>query len=666
MTRAPVVLLALVTALTASIAHADSVAGTRSERLVERSHDIALTMHYGHAELVVRRTVFNGGERHDQAMFWIDVPEGAVAVGLRTLGELHGRPHWFDGELLEAELAAARYQELTGIGGYYPKDPALLSWRSRWQLALQVFPCAPQAPKTIEYTMVIPTEYEAGRYRVTLPRLGTDTLRATAKLSAASARDQLFVDGLPVARGEVLELADEREISLARAAAPVLEGGLAIVPLADDRSLFHYDFEAGRELSKLPKRADVVVLVDRSRSLDDETIAAELGAARSYLASFAAPKLQARAAVVAFDRKPDDLLHGFVPVGEATALLEHTELTANNGSHVDAALEHATKLFADAPAGRARRIVVLTDRATRSELTVARLQAIAEHSGAIVHVVDVASSFETMLERDDADAWSPIAAATGGVSWHLRMEEDSGDLSQRRRVLEELARPLRLHALAVRAPGVPDDALELPETLDEGAAITQLLLTDVAVPHVIVTGALWAEPVRKVILPDEREAKLWSALVFGDALSESLSEPEMMKLALLGRAVSPVTSYLAIEPGVRPSTEGLEEGESFGVGGIGLLGHGGGGGGSSGIGSGRAHDLEAAMRGHLQHALDACGVADRGAKTVLETTFTELVDVVSVTVSGGAIVEDCVREQLWRTDLQPFFRDDFRRWVVEV
>ena len=32
-----------------------------------------------------------------------------------------------------------------------------------------------------------------------------------------------------------------------------------------------------------------------------------------------------------------------------------------------------------------------------------------------------------------------------------------------------------------------------------------------------------------------------------------------MVLARRGRAVSPVTSYLAIEPGVRPSTEGLEE-----------------------------------------------------------------------------------------------------------
>jgi len=55
----------------------------------------------------------------------------------------------------------------------------------------------------------------------------------------------------------------------------------------------------------------------------------------------------------------------------------------------------------------------------------------------------------------------------------------------------------------------------------------------------------------------------------------------MMPLALYGGAVSPVTSYLAIEPGVHPSTEGLDEMEGVGFGGLGLIGHGAGGGGKS-------------------------------------------------------------------------------------
>src|SRR5262245_38773630 len=113
---------AMICSLASAPASADEVSGLRSPELVERKHAIALKMFRSHAELTVRRTVHNGGPRHDQATFFIDVPSGAVAVGLRTLGTLSGRPHWFSGDLMEAEAAAAKYRELTGIGGYYPKD----------------------------------------------------------------------------------------------------------------------------------------------------------------------------------------------------------------------------------------------------------------------------------------------------------------------------------------------------------------------------------------------------------------------------------------------------------------------------------------------------------------------------------------------------------------
>ena len=109
----------------------DNVYGTRSGTdLKETGHEIQLSFERGYVELKVERTVFNPIERHDQALMWLDLPVAAVATSLSTLGERNGRPHWYAGELLEAEAAAERYRELTGIGGYYPKDPALLSWRS--------------------------------------------------------------------------------------------------------------------------------------------------------------------------------------------------------------------------------------------------------------------------------------------------------------------------------------------------------------------------------------------------------------------------------------------------------------------------------------------------------------------------------------------------------
>lgn len=663
MLRAPAVVVALVGILAPTDARADAVAGTRSELLVEQAHAIALTMHPGHAELVVRRTVFNGGDRHDQATFWIDVPARGVAIGLRTLGERNGRPHWYAGELLEAELAAARYRELTGIGGYYPKDPALLSWRSAEQLALQVFPCAPQLAKTIEYTMVAPTEYAEGRHVLVLPPVGTETLPARMRVHAEDRRDQVFVDDEPVGAGTSIELAGEHRIALAEADAPRLRGSLASVPLAEGRALFRYQLDAAAALSEIPRGADVVVLIDRSRSLDAETIAAEVATAHAYLASFTAPRLHARAAVVAFDRRADDLLDGFAPVDEARALLEELELPSANGSHVDVALTHAERLFAGDGRGRTRRILLLTDRASRSRLSLARLGTLARRTGALVHVADVAFAPEDALVRDDGDAWTAVVAPTGGVSWHVEVTGDVPDLAGRRDVLEELARPRRLHALEVRAPGIPTDVLGVPETLAEGEGLHALLLTDRAVDRVIVRGQLWTTPVREVLVPQADAARLWSALVFGSDLALELTEPDMMTLAQRGRAVSPVTSYLAIEPGVRPSTEGLDAAEAFGIGGLGLAGVGHGGGGSA-IGAVSPVDHAAILRAHLRDALATCGSPDADARAELETTFAEIVDVVSVGVGDDAVLTDCVTEQLWRVALGSEFSAPRERWSI--
>jgi len=109
---------------------ADEVSGLRSDKVFERRCRAEVTMDRGHATVVVRRTVENLGTRHDQVTFDIDVPASAVAVALRTLGMSDGRPIWFRGDLLEAEEAARRYQELTGIGGHYPNGWSIACGRA--------------------------------------------------------------------------------------------------------------------------------------------------------------------------------------------------------------------------------------------------------------------------------------------------------------------------------------------------------------------------------------------------------------------------------------------------------------------------------------------------------------------------------------------------------
>ena len=102
----------------------------------------------------------------------------------------------------------------------------------------------------------------------------------------------------------------------------------------------------------------------------------------------------------------------------------------------------------------------------------------------------------------------------------------------------------------------------------------------------------------------------------------------MMVLARRGRAVSPVTSYLAIEPGVRPSTEGLEERRArvpdVIAGAAGVLGQ----------PEAPRIDRQKFLEDELGRAWRDCGHERRASRVVLETTLAEVVDVPAVFVTG--------------------------------
>ena len=643
----------------------DRVHGTRSESLHERAHDVKLTMAPGHAKLVVRRTVYNGGPRHDQAVFDLFLPGNATAIGLRTLGALDGRPHWFDGELMEAEAAAAKYRELTGIGGYYPKDPALLSWRAQGHLKLQVFPCPPDAHKSVEYTLALPTAYHGGRHHLVVPRMGTDWLPASVEARVQRGTGRLWLGDRRLRNGAALRLGDEGygELELAPRRAPKLGGALAVVPFAKERVLTRYRIEAAPKLSALPRHARVVVLLDGSRSVRSDQAAASVAAARAYLAHLP----DAQVEVITFDRKVHRRHGRFVPASVAMADLEGYSIDLHNGSHVDRALAAAGDLLARTPAHTPRRIVVFTDGVARSALSVERLAASAKAHRAIVHV-GLTKAQAPALRRDDEHPWTRAVQPTGGVLWHASASPDPAHADRMSQVYEELARPIRLHHFRVKASGRDTHESWAPAALDEGEGLVDHRIRAEQLRWVKLEGQLWAQPIRRVLLPDAAEGKLWSAMVFGSGLLYELSEPEMMTLATKGGAVSPVTSYLAIEPGVRPSTEGLDWGTGQGFG--------------SGSGRlGRSHrarpprvrmgsvfDPVAFLRDHLGEAWRLCGGKAGTATVALETTLDEVVDVPSVEIEGNAdpIAERCLTEGAWALDLPPQFAGHRQDWTIRI
>jgi len=634
----------LATVLAPAVASADSVQATRYE-ITEKAHLVEVKVDRGFATLVVQRTVANSGPKSDQATFMLDIPGLSVATRLRTSGvDAKGQGVWFEGELMEAEAAARKYEELTGIGGFYPKDPALLSWRHPGLLALQVFPVLGQSSKTVEYTLKMPLTYEEGAYRVELPPMGTDALTASVRISAAHPEDALVVNGIaPVASGGgAITARAEKPISIElrpRGVATV-DAVLASVPVATDKHLVRGRIAAAAHLGEIPAAAHVVVLFDSSKSHHDAD--AGLAAIRAYLGHMTGATVD----FVTFDREIKAPLGWGLPVATALARLASFKLVPKNGSRIDDALARADDLLVASPLQN-RRVVVVTDTLTRSALTPEKIGAAAWKSGAVVHLA-VVTQGSPVVARDDESPWATLPRRTGGLYWNGSAQGNVDTIT--RSVFEEWARPKRLDKLEV--VGLSDYVA--PPVLEEGKGIEHFVVASAASSRVEIRGELWSKPLRVSITPSAEHGKLSAALAFGSDLYTQFSEQEQMKLALLGRAVTPVTSYLAIEPGVRPSNEGLDWGNAIGTGfgaggraeGIGL--------GSIGtLGRGAGSDRDEWLRGQLLAMAKTCAPSAKEISAHIESTYDEVVDVVDVALAPArdAKAETCVREELWKLDL---------------
>jgi hypothetical protein len=636
----------------ASRASADSVIGTRFE-VAEEAHRVEARLDRGFATLVVQRVVLNDGPRSDQATFYLDLPEGAVATRLRTAGiDAAGHPVWFEGDLLDAEEAAAKYQELTGLGGYYPKDPALLSWRHRGNLALQVFPVPPRAKKTVEYTLLMPMAYADGKYSLELPILGTEELRASVRVSAVHEEDRVTVNGVPLAEGFAVEASRALTFELRPGGGPHLMAALAAVPLQAKRAFVHARATAAPHIAETPAHAAVAVVLDVSRSMGGRT-GAEVAAARAYLTSFH----DAEVTVLAFDRRVTLPFGKNLPVSDVLVRLQSYEPKASNGSQLDDALARADLILSHASSA-SRRIVVMTDFLTREALTPERLAALRLSSGAIVHLASIEEGAANVA-RDDDSPWAALPRKTGGLFWNASA---SAMNTAARETFEEWARPKRLDH--VHSRGFPE-GFEVPEVLNEGQDIEYLGVAESKPTELVLEGELWSTPTRISAASSPDEERRWSALIFGSPESDLLPEAEQRILASKGRAVSPVTSYLAIEPGVRPSTEGLEPNEGFGEGGggqgfgvglgrIGSIGHG------SGVST---FDPQHFLESTLTQAWKACGGVGR-ADLKLESTRDEVVEV--TLALPGEPAAACLTEAAWSLDLPPQFISLHQTWAVPV
>jgi subtilisin-like proprotein convertase family protein len=788
----------------AGVAHADELTATLEQPVFEVSHTVDIQLADGVATYKVRRQFANPGKRADEASLAIDLPSGAAATGLR----IRARDRWYDGDLMEREKAAALYHELTGLGAWRPKDPALLQWQWADKLHLQVFPVLPGQVSTVEYTLTVPTRYAGGRYWISYPRVaaGANANPASRPLATPTvtvhpawgdATTPIAIDGRPAApdtpivltpppheawqdlvgadpaasyvastleipasshttrpiqtaaltldiahtfnsdlrvelvtpQGKAVTLHDRQDgggnglhgrrtvalppdttgagtwrliasdhvaldtgaidgwsiafgegadaTTATAADTPVFipdapESGndagvaaIAVVPppiatwtarlgrvVASKQHAFaRLEVDVAPQLAPLPRRAQVVFVVDASFSVGQAHLAAQLAVIRAYL-SFVP---DAQVEIVVVRRRATRRFGAFVPAQVALAGLDDAHAFAlGNGSALDDGARLAAALIADRPGPR--RIVITTDELFRDALTPDRaLGALAQAPpDTAVHVVTPVVDGDdrvTMTPASD-EQFAPLATHHHGIHVELHGVPAAADKALAPVVLE-LVRPTKIDQLTVT--GLVTEA----KALHEGDGLRIFTGLPVAPDRIEIAGKLWSDPIRKQLVPLDAFSRQTAAFVFGADEYHELSDAEMMTVALLGRAVSPVTSYVAAEPGTRPSTIGLDDGR-------GLFGYGTGGGGvgyGAGLGALRGRPD---LRGLIDTA--ACEAKARpapGWRVALdvETTKDEIVDVAAAASDAMAA---CLVEAAWSVRLDPaaFYASHDRFHVV--
>lgn len=504
----------------------------------------------------------------------------------------------------------------------------------------------------------------AGVFPFTLARPTKATGAWRLVVSDHAGLDNGSIDAWSIALGETTVPAGDVPVFIPDAPESATDAGLATIAVAPPaismwnarlgkvvasatHAFGRLEVDTSPQLVPLPKAAQLVFVIDASYSVTEPMIDAQLAIVRQYVAHVP----DAQVEIVLVRRDATRLWNDFISAAPAklrTALADAQtggKLALGNGSALDKGLALAQAALAKRTGPR--RIVVMTDRLVRTAITAPAVAAVIAKLPAdiVVHAIvpKLDDDDHVELTRDDGDAFAPIATKHHGIFTELTgLPTTRTTLAAAEKqlgpVILELVRPTRIEKLAV------DGGFTLADTvLREGEGLRLFAKAKTAPNQVTLTGVLWSDPVKKTVLVNDAFSRSTAAFVFGEDEHHDLSPAEQMTVALLGRAVSPVTSYVAYEPGTRPST-------------IGLRGHGSG----TGSGYGMGHGMGGlAMR--ARSPLDwrtiidakACVATHKPATAwrvplVIETTRAEVVDVTTTDASPFAA---CIVEATWQVRL---------------
>ncbi len=483
----------------------------------------------------------------------------------------------------------------------------------------------------------------AGLDTGTLDRWSLSIGEGKDKTLAASIDTPMFVPDAPANATE----AGVATISVEPPPIELLAGRLGKVVASTKHSISRLELDLAPQLVPTPKRAQVVFVIDTSYSMEDAGVTAQL----DLVAAYATHLPDAEIELVTFRRDAARVFGRFVPVRELDAALtaarKANKLELGNGSNLDRGALLAAAILADRKGPR--RVVLATDELVRASLTnqiaLAAFNALAPETAVHVIVPQLDNDDRPSLTRNDEATFAQLATKHHGIYAALGgfPVKTVKDLAP---TVLELVRPTRIENAAVTGFEIENSLLH------EGEGVRLMIDTEErpAPFRVTLTGRLWSDPVKRELTVNDPFSVATAAFVFGEDQHQGLSEAEQMTVAMYGRAVSPVTSYVAAEPGTRPSTIGLDRGfGTIGLGRYGSVGHGGG----MGMGLARsAPDWEGIIGTATCIAAHKPSAPWTVAMTI-ETTRMEVVEVSSTTPGGMA---RCLVEAAWQAKLD---RDRF-------
>ncbi len=530
----------------------------------------------GVASTTLTQTWRNDGGGQAEATWVLPLAEGAVADGFTMT--VNGAP--LAGEVLDANRAREVYESIVRSR----RDPGLLEYFGRGCLRARIFPIPAQGEVKVEvaYRQVLPERLGLRRWSFALGAAGAEGLAPERLVLDLSIRSRKPIKNAfaPLAAIQVLQK-DEHEVRASFEGTPAAlsehelavyyglseaEFGLDLLTHrgADDpEGTFlmlispKREWQTGERLKK-----SIVFVLDTSGSMEGAKIEQAKAALRLFLASL---EPDDRFDVVPFATEPEAFFGAPVPatserVAEAQARVER--LIAAGGTNIDGALTLA--LRGPAEEGRVPIVVFLTDGEPTVGVTDPAAILAAARAGnaskARVFVLGVGSQLDTRL-------LDTLAADHGGARDYVRAGERIDDKT--RALLAKLSHPV-MTDLELRVDGLvptqlvpawlPDlfagDRLEIfGRYTGEGAHAIRLSGVVSGVRREYVYEGTFA---RATATDTAFLAPLWAERRVGvllDAIRLNGSNPELVdEIKRLGRAyriVTPYTSHLIVEPGLR-------------------------------------------------------------------------------------------------------------------